>query len=443
MEYVAQAVSPLVNGEVKLSIGENSFTITALFDVVEIPFVDVNSIELMDYTVTVNTGYGNFVFSRMGQWVQPFYSSLYEAYNKAVLRSFFVSGNPFFKTEGIFSFIENNVAVSMDSKVPIHVYENCVVALPPNDRGRRIPLCFVVSMDKGDYELTLKLCTGESYSFSKLGHSMDSFVDAVEKQLRILREKSIDVVKEFDLSLTAVQASQIAKLIPNGVAVPMGQLAAIAPSFAETVELKLANTRATDSYKVFKEWGDPMQIWVGVKKNDAWLDSVSTASGLPNVGGMPDGLAGDGNSPEALNDIAGDSAHIDSEKEKTFTSNPYLFWIIVPSPDGRYAAVEFLVNTGESAATFVYRTDNDFSKSATLLNQALEAISFRREMIRLTKEELLKPQNADYYMSTKRTLSLQFIREKFVGRVIHLSVESWKRKLTELWNADNTTNTQF
>jgi hypothetical protein len=38
IEYTAQATTPLVNGEVKLTIGETALTAAALFDTAEIPY---------------------------------------------------------------------------------------------------------------------------------------------------------------------------------------------------------------------------------------------------------------------------------------------------------------------------------------------------------------------------------------------------------------------
>jgi hypothetical protein len=317
------------------------------------------------------------------------------------------------------------------------VYENCVVALPHDLSARRVPLCFTGGIDKGDYALTLKLLTGESYTFAKLGYDTAQFADAVEKQIRALREKSLAAIKELDTSLTAAQASQLAKIMPEGAAAPMGQLAEIAPSFAAALESKLAETRAADSYKAFKELCDPARIWVGFKKND----TADSAGGLPDMGGgigsMLGGLTG-GNPMEALGGIVGGTATADGEEPEAPPPDPYLLWLIVLSPDGQYAAVEFAVQPGESAATFVYQTCGDFTLFAARLNRALEAISFKREVIRMTDAELRKPENADYYMATKRTASLQFIRANFAGRVIHSSPEAWKRKLTELWSGTAT-----
>ena len=112
--------------------------------------------------------------------------------------------------------------------------------------------------------------------------------------------------------------------------------------------------------------------------------------------------------------------------------DPYLIWMIAPSPDGQYAAVEF---AEANSATFVYRTNGNFTGFAMQLNRALEAISFKREVIRLTDEELLKAENTDYYMAAKRTRALQFIRANFIGRIIHSGVDAWKKKLCDMWSS--------
>jgi hypothetical protein len=106
--------------------------------------------------------------------------------------------------------------------------------------------------------------------------------------------------------------------------------------------------------------------------------------------------------------------------------------MIAPSPNGRFAAVEF---AEADTATFVYKTGGSFPVFAARLNRALEAISFKREVIRLTDEELLAPEYADYYMAQKCTASLQFVRASFADRVIHSSADAWKRKLAEAWDA--------
>jgi len=401
IEYNAQAVSPIVNGEAKLNIAENSFFVKGVFDIAEIPYAKVNALEFADYTTVAKTDEGDFVLSRMGNWAQPFYDSLCDAYNKAVLRSFFVTGNPVFTASGDYRLAVDGAVTN--NKAPIRLFADCIAALPPNCSARRIPLCFVNGIEKGDFSLTLKLNLGEEYTFSKLGYDTARFAEMIEKNIRTLYEKANAVVKEIDPTLSVMQASQAAKLVPQGAAAQMGQFAAVAPSLAAAIEDKITKTRAVYTYAAFKEVCDPAKIWVGFKKNDIRSD------------GKPPGITQPG--------------------EEEAKPDPYLFWMIAPSPDERFMAVEFAVRPGESAATFVYNTGGNFLRSAALLNRALEAITFKREVIPMTEEELRLPENVDYYMAAKRTASLQYIRKNFVGRVIHYNPEAWKSKLLEMWGS--------
>ena len=385
IDYKAQAASAYINGEATLRIGENSLTVMALFDAAEIPFAEINSISFANYIIRLDTDNGIFNFSRLGNLGESFFDSLRGAYNKAVLRSMFISGKPQLTASGVYRYIEKGS--NGGNTAPIHVYDNCITALPLDLTARRVPLCFANNVEKGAFEYTIKLDTGESYSFAKLGYETDNFASAVENNIRKIREKSINAVKEICPSLSMTQAMQLAKIMPLGTAAPLGQISAIAPVFTAALEEKLSVTRAAGSYSVFKELCDPAKIYIGFRKDETFEEDVP-----------PD---------------------------------PYLLWLIAPSPDNQYAAVEF---AEADSATFIYRTGGDFNDFAWQLARALEAISFRREVIRLSDEELRKPENADYYMAVKRTAALRFIRANFAARIIHSSAESWKRKLTEIWN---------
>jgi hypothetical protein len=394
MEYSAHVASPVVNGEVKITIGKHAFTATGLFDVAEIPYAKVESLEFANFTTTVKTEEGDFVFSRIGNMAQTFYDGLCDAYGKAMLRAFFIFSKPLGWAIGDYRYDDH--AKGAYNKTPLKVFETGIVTQPPNIGARRIPMCFMTGMDKQGQDITIKLDRGETYTFSRLGLDTAPFVEATEKQIRGLRERTISIVKEIDPTLTMAQASQIARFTPEGVSAPMGQIASLAPSFAAAVEEKLSKTRGAEYYNMFKELCDPAKIWVGFKKNDLYQGESSSGK----------------------------------QDEKP---DPYLFWMIAPSPNGKFAAVEFAVQPGESAATFVYRTGGDFEKTAAQLNRTLEAIAFKRDVIRLTDEELLKPEYADHYMASKRTESLKFIRANFAGRIIHYSPGSWKNDLTEMW----------
>jgi len=390
VEYKAQAASPFINGEVRLTISESTLLVTSPLDAIELAYREINALELHDYIVRVSADSGDFAFSKLGTFCEGFYLELHDTYNRAVLRSLFEKGAPIKVTEGDYRYSEP--ASSGASKASIQVFDDCVVALPPNLGARRIPLCFISGIDKGDFEITLRLSANESYSFARLGYETDIFAETIEQQLRLMREQTLEAIREIDPSLTAIQAMQIARLMPRGVSAPFAQLAALAPSFVAALEALLANSRIAETYRIFKELSDPSQIYIGFKK--------------------------------AANFIA-------NPDDKALSADLYLLWLIAPSPDGRFAAVEFAES---GSATFVYQTGGDFSRFAWQLNRSLEAIDFKREVIRISDDELRKPEYTDYYMAAKRTPALQFIRSNFAGRVIHSSTESWKRKLIELWS---------
>ena len=184
IEYTAQAASSVVNGEVKLKIGKDSFTAAGLFDIAEIPYVSVNSIAIADYIISVKTDEGNYTFSRMGNLAQPFYDTLYGAYSDAMLRAFFIKGNPVATASGDYRFMENDKTVS--GKAPVHIYENCVVSLPPSIDTRRIPLCFAIGMDKPDFGFALKLNMGEEYAVTKLGNNTSGFSSELGRVIKFI-----------------------------------------------------------------------------------------------------------------------------------------------------------------------------------------------------------------------------------------------------------------
>ena len=463
--YQAQVASPLLNGEASLSLSTHGLSITALFDALELPFSQINALTSANYQITIQSDAGQFTLSKLGNWHDPFYQELSSAYNQAVLRSLFITGDPLITAQGIFNYDESAAQTAPNSPsstgqppaaptaptapastqptpAAAHVYQNCVVALPPNLGARRIPLCFLAALTPADYSLTLTLDTGEHYTLAKLGYNQQPFQAAIQQQLLQLRQRTLDQIMQIDPSLTPAQSQQIARLMPLGAAAPLGQLTAIAPSFTAALQQLLAQTRAAQTFKALQQLCDPTQIYVGFKKLDPLNDeqAAPAAETPPAPGGdimasAVAALTGGAGGISALSEAAGDAASPDGSAAADDTAEeeapaPFLLWLIAPSPDGRYATVEFAES---DTATFVYRTRGNFEAFAKQLNRSLEAINFKREVIRLSDEELLQPQNADYLMAAKRTTALSFIRSNYTGRIIHTTLETWQQKLQSLW----------
>ena len=186
-----------------------------------------------------------------------------------------------------------------------------------------------------------------------------------------------------DASLNAMQSAQIAKLMPEGVAAPIGKLQAISASFPKALEQKIAESRAAETYAYFKQTCELSEILIGTKSY-----------------------------------LAGDEA-----KD--------VLWIVSPKANakGGMAALEMAVSEDVSAATYVYAFSGGWESFYLRLNHAIEAIDFHREVIFLSEEELNKKENALYKMAVRRTPALALLRKCFSSRVIHASLDSWKRDL--------------
>ena len=379
LTYKGQVASAEVNGEFKLTVECDGVAMTAPLDAYFVPFADITDFEKKDNTIHIKTGADSFAIARLGSLTDAFFDEMYAAYNAKVRASMFVQGSSLFKTRGEYQYDENDTAAR--GTALIEVYRDCVLILPPDAGARRVPLCFLSAMEKDGFALALRLDTGESYRFMKLGYDTAPFAQNIEKCLYDLRENALKAVRELDGSLNPSQLSAIAKRMPEGAAAPLGCLYNIAPSFAAAVEDRIAVSRVADEYLALKEIGGFMRICVGMKS----------------------GLAGE-----------------DSEN---------ILWLIAPGQKHGTAAVELVTSEETAAATFIYHGFSDWDTFRRRLNQAMEAIGFRREVIRLTDDELTRPDYADMAMAVRRNGALRFIRSHFAGRVIHSSPEHWKREL--------------
>ena len=109
---------------------------------------------------------------------------------------------------------ENGGTVS--GEAVIRLCRDGICILPTDEHARRIPLCFISGMEKGNFSVTLPLLTGERYTLSKMGYETEPFVGRVTEALRSLRERSVAQLRELDGALGSMQAATAAKLMPEG-----------------------------------------------------------------------------------------------------------------------------------------------------------------------------------------------------------------------------------
>ncbi|MDR1816218.1 MAG: hypothetical protein LBR00_06090 [Clostridiales Family XIII bacterium] len=433
-ETKATVASPVIGGEADIAVTEDELTLTTLFDTAAVAWADVAALAFADYAVTVRTLGGDaYTLTKLGADGEPLYHHMLSAYGDKVRKAFFVSGEAALKTKG---------DVHDRRGVPIEVYNNCILSLPPDLNARRLPLCFLTGFAEEDFTVKATVLDGSVTTYAKLGYDHAPFVKAVSDAVKALREKTVEQILEIDPSLSGAQSAQLARLVPEGAAAPMGALAAIAPSFAAALEAKLAESRAAETYEAFKAMSGAENICVGFRKKGGRQDATPTGGIADAIGGLMGGdgggiadalgglLGGDGG---GIADVVGGKFGSGRPETAAPAGDAYDLWLIAPAPSGDACAVEFAGAPGEAAATFVYRFAVPWDSFRVRLNMALEAIAFKREVIRLTEDELAKPEYALYRMAAARNDALQLVRAGFVGRAIHSSMEAWARQLSELF----------
>ena len=416
--------STIINGEAEISVSEDAVTLTALFDSVRLSWADVVKLDFVDYAAHIDTKTSEYVISKLGQNGEPLFNHMLAAYGDKVRKCLFVKGTPVVKAKGDVSV--NEITPLFLRGVPIEVYEDCVVSLPKDLSSRRMPLSFVNGFSDKDFTLSLSVMGGKTVCYSKLGYDHAPVSKAMQDAIRALRAEMIKQIEELDPLTNDEQASRFSRFMPGGLAAPMGLIRETSPSFAAALEKKIADSRAAETYQVFKEISGQDAVCVGFKRGTFSSGTEGGEAGSENISSPAGGIG------EMLSSLQGAANPTEEGTEEAAEKPDYMLWIAAPSPTGNSCAIEFAGADNEAAATFVYKFEGAWDMFRIKLGMALEAIDWKRDVIRLTDEELLKPENELYSMAEDRNEALKFIRSSFVGRAIHRSMESWKSQVTKL-----------
>jgi len=397
---------PLFSEQAKLTLEKDALLITAMFDQLPIPYGEIISFTLVDYRVEIQMPDGMVTISHLGQAAQWLYDKLYAIYNDAVLEALLVKGQHNFEAAGEYIAKENGR--TRQGQAVIRLYEDCLCILPPDDHARRVPLCFLTGMEKDGFSMTLTLATGERYTLSKLGRELDNLERLLTDSLRALRERTLEWHKELAPNLGSMQAAMAAKLMPMGTAASMEKLTRAAPLLVTALEEKVKDSRMAQTYP--------------------WLRNLCGGSGL-TVGVLPPPEKEEAQPAMPEMPAAKTTALEDGQEQAEETEPKPILWAIAPDRDRRLAAVELALGDDEAAATYLYRVEGEWEPFARLIDRALEATGFQRELILMPEHELNAPEHLEAAMLVKRTPALGLLRRQFAGRAIHSSPDRWRRDI--------------
>ena len=422
--YKGNVASAGYNGEATLIIDDKGLTVSSLFSDFAAGFEDFLAIKAGDYTVDVVVEGGTICCSRMGQSGDWFATNLTKAYNRAVTRALKTKGECLFETRGSMAYEGIHI------KGTVQVFEDAICLLPPKLEGRRLPFAFINGLKKENYALTIHLTTGESAVISMVGRDLDPLEKCIVERVKAIRAKSGELAASLCGELGEAEKAKAANLFAEKIAVPLERLAAL-PKLREAVLKKIEGSDMGNTWRLLCELCDGQKAAVGIwelpeeeveKLKEKLLEKMQAEAEAAGSDGQ-----GEGGGTEL-------SIELMPEQEEALR---WMIWTAVPSKDGKVAVVEAAF-PNEEVATYVYRIPDSWETFLPVLNRAMEAIDFDRELILLPEEKFdgsvgfgaeLTEGFADKKMLIKRTPSLGVLRRCFDGRIVHRSLASWEKGL--------------
>lgn len=332
------------------------------------------AVRTADYRITVNTVEEDIVLSMIGHLYEDFAHRLIRAFNEVMFKQSLMKEEAHFEAPGQYISPAGEAAQAV-----FRICETALVILPETHMLVRIPFCMVAGMNIEPYRFEVTDKLGRVYVLQKLGRLTDAFLREYKKRVSELRGQTRGKLSEI-----APADDALTDLMMEGMIVPLEDIRALSPAFAEALNSRLAASNIAQEYGYLRALSGDMAV--GVKR----------------------GLMGE---------LTGETIHT---LTPVFEKN-----------------IMILESLGDSAAaTYVFRISADgqaqrgeWRQRVLSFNDSMLAVNYRREPIYLPEEALAAERYEDYRGALHRSEGLRALRTLFVGRAAHSGFEAWKKTI--------------
>ncbi len=467
-QYLSSDIDKIAEGEASVAVNNEEIIISQQFkEPYIIKLIDILEIDPADYKVIlpINPN-GKLIVSELGYEFENFTRILKDARNEILAKYLLMEERVIRKNiKAEFSYSEAGGTAAQIGNCTITIYETGISILPENGRLIRMAYCEITDVFEGDYKVIISSESGQKMELSKMGYEFDSFKKAFSDTMNALDMFAQSLVMELDPSLDTMTVRNIARLLRDGKAAMKEDVEKYSLQVWKSLEKKIEKAGVAPEYNYLKSISKENQIAIGLKQglmgsltSDYIWFLIPVYSTDPKKPG---------------NAIAMEAVPVEQQKREK-DKNMQLAGVDNLTKMAKdlqknmmtnlEASKEMLINTGktkevtddqktesdeESAgkATYFFKILNraDYSNPANLenlepeidslikkINKAMISINFRREPIYIEDDDLYDPQNAKYRFAISKISELRDLREKFIGRVIHLNFKSWKANIEEL-----------
>lgn len=405
----------VAGGEASARLNDESLAILPyLGEVLFFAHKDILKTSAHDYKIELTlSSKEKLLLSDLGYKYEDFIRSLTKLRNDMLIKELLM--NESIKKAGMeaeFVYFDETGKETQKGKCEPRLYDTGMVILPDTGDFLRIPYSDIAEIKEQDYSLIVTNVLGDRIIFSKMGTRFDSFKSAISDILNDLLLKAQMSLSQLLPRANPAHIRKAARFMKEGQVARRSDIESVSPQLWIDLEKKLETIGMNERYNFLKPLGQEQKLCIGLKR----------------------GLMGD---------LTGD-----------------YIWFLVPiysinpKAPGNAVVIEAAASVGGGKATYCFRITSrtvyhNFSKIEDLhnevdafirkMNRCMLAVNFRREPIYLSAEKLEEPQYQKYKTAVTKIPELQLLRELFIGRIIHSSLEQWKEDVMNLLNFNVTT----
>lgn len=502
--YMSSDIDKIAEGEAIITVNTEELIIVQQFkDPYVIKLIDVLEINPADYKLILFLSpNGKLIITELGYEFENFTRILKDARNEILAKYLLMDEKVIRKNiKSEYAVYEADGKVLDSGNCNVTIYETGISILPENGKLIRTAYCEIVDINEGDYKIVISNEEGQKIELSKMGYEYDSFKKALSDTLNTLDMFAQNLVMELDPCADTLTVRNIARLLRDGRAAMKKDIERYSFQVWKSLEKKIEKAGAAAEYNYLKSLSYGDKVAIGLKQglmgelsgDYIWFLIPISSKNPKNPGNAiaMEAIPIEKNKKEeavkASSTATQDMSKIVKDMQKNMAANLEVTKEMFKSIGGSLQTVESETakkkakqgidqndnennadnennvdneNTGskeESAgkATYLFKISDkaDYSDPENTknlgsevdllikkINKAMISINFRREPIYIKEDDLYDPKNAKYKFAIAKIPELGELRKRFIGRAIHLNMQSWKSSIEKLLSQDNSSN---
>lgn len=435
-------------GEGSVGLEKDNFVITTSREVPYLVYYrEVEHFLRQGYLVLIDLPDGRFLLSQMGDKTGPFCREFSRQRNLALMKDLLMDelGEVDYFEASYQQMDSRGVAVA-GGRCLLKLFDRAVVLLPDDDANPLLRAFYsrITGVEEKNFQVIVSQADGQRLVLGEMGEFRVTFARRLTEQRDLLFLSTMRMLREVFPGLSSAALRQLALLMRDGYAVKKGAVDAIDLTIWPVLESRVAQAQGrSETYDYLRQKSMPDLLYIGLRR--AFSIQPADTAGTEAWQTQPEEM---GEVPPDLGALAAPGVLADQGSGETPQEKPKEeIWFMVPLPSNAIA-MEVVTAPGHATYFFKIKSRGEF-RSVSLaalqadiaqvmddLSLSLIDLRFRRTPIYIGEEMFNRPEYVVYKFAVKKLSNLRRIRELFIGRVIHRSLDQWKKDTESLlqWN---------